>query len=194
MDGDQSAAPPPRPSRLSFFAMHWLTIAALAASAALAACARSEPPPLPPPAPVAALPAPSVPDAGTDASVDAQPDAGGPLKHAARKKPAAPAANSGGGFKVDGKLSKADVEKVVRAGMLQLRGCYAAAKATKPDLKGRVLFKLTIDHRGGVTLGEVVTSTLGGGDPEMCMVQATRDFRFPRSDGESTVGFQMAFN
>jgi hypothetical protein len=148
---------------------------------------------------VAALPAaPVVHDAGTDASdaaVDAQPDAGGPIKHAAKKKPAAPAAsNASGGLKVDGKLSKADVEKVVRAGMLKLRGCYAAAKATKPDLKGRVLFKLTIDHRGGVTLGEVVNSTLGGGDPEMCMVQATRDFRFPRTDGESTVGFQMAFN
>jgi len=181
------------------FANRWLPIATLVVAISAAACARSEPPAPPPPPLVAALPAaPVVHDAGTDASdaaVDAQPDAGGPIKHAAKKKPAAPAANNAsGGLKVDGKLSKADVEKVVRAGMLKLRGCYAAAKATKPDLKGRVLFKLTIDHRGGVTLGEVVTSTLGGGDPEMCMVQATRDFRFPRTDGESTVGFQMAFN
>ena len=186
MDGDQSAK-------------RWLSIATLAIAVSAGACTRSEPPALPPPPPVAALPAPPVvQDAGTDASdaaVDAPPEGGGPIKHAAKKKPAAPAAsNSAGGLKVDGKLSKDDVEKVVRAGMLKLRGCYAAAKATKPDLKGRVLFKLTIDHRGGVTVGEVVTSTLGGGDPEMCMVQATRDFRFPRTDGESTVGFQMAFN
>jgi hypothetical protein len=174
-------------------------LAALAAAAiwgAAASCSRDEPPPPPAPAAVAALPPPLVQDAGSDAAdaaVDAQPDAGGPLRHAARKKPAAPAGSGSGGFKVDGKLSKADVERVVRAGMQRLRACYAAAKATKPDLKGRVQFKLTIDHRGGVTLGEVLTSTLGG-DPEMCMVQATRDFRFARSDGESTVAFQMTFN
>jgi hypothetical protein len=171
-------------------------LAAVAAAAiwvSAASCSRDEPPPPPAPAPVAALPVPLVQDAGADAAVDAQPDAGGPVKHAARKKPAAPAGSGSGGFKVDGKLSKADVERVVRAGMQKLRACYAAAQATKPGLKGRVQFKLTIDHRGGVTLGEVLTSTLGG-DPEMCMVQATRDFRFARSDGESTVAFQMNFN
>ena len=40
-------------------------------------------------------------------------------------------------------------------------------------------FRLTVDARGRVTLGEVVTSTLGGDDAEMCMIRATRDFKFP---------------
>jgi hypothetical protein len=46
-----------------------------------------------------------------------------------------------------------------------------------------------------VTVGEVMTSTLGGGDPEMCMVNVLRDIRFPTAGGraESTVAFQMAF-
>jgi len=173
----------------------------------LAACSKSEPPPLPtPPLPAAPPPVPGpaklVPDAGPriiDAGGDAAPDAGsGPARRPA-KKAAAPAGGSGaGGFKVEGKLAegkagKEEVEKVLRAGMPKLRACYTAAHATQPDLKGRVLFKLTVDHRGSVALGEVVNSTLGSGDPEMCMVQATRDLRFPKSDGESTVGFQMTF-
>jgi hypothetical protein len=138
-----------------------------------------------------------IPDAGSDAgdaAVDAQPDAGGGPARRPVKKAAAPAPGaSSGGFKVEGKLGKEEMEKVVRAGMPKLRACYAAAHARQPDLKGRVLFKLTVDHRGSVALGEVVTSTLDSSDPEMCMVQAARDFRFPKSDGESTVGFQMTF-
>ena len=171
----------------------------LLAALVLAACSKAESPAPPPPAPPPPPPAPVVRDAGpdaTDAAVDAPPDGGGgPVKRPA-KKAAAPANGGGsGGFKVEGKLPKGDVEKVVRAGMMpKLRACYTAARAKQADLKGRVVFKLTIDDRGRVTLGEVVTSTLGGGDPEMCMVQATRDFKFPKGEGESTVSFQMTFN
>jgi hypothetical protein len=174
-----------------------MTARILFAALVLGACSKPEQPallPPPAPAPVALV----VPDAGSDASdasVDAPPDAGLPLpRRPAKRAAAAPASGGGsGGFKVEGKLAKEEVEKIVRAGMPKLRACYVAAHAKQPDLKGRVLFKLTVDHRGSVALGEVVNSTLGGGDPEMCMVQAARDLRFPRSDGESTVGFQMAF-
>ena len=66
------------------------------------------------------------------------PGGAGPIERAAKKKPAAPGGGNGaGGLKVDGKLSKADVEKVVRAGMLS---CAPATRreATTPDLKGKV--------------------------------------------------------
>jgi hypothetical protein len=58
-----------------------------------------------------------------------------------------------------------------------------------------VTFALTTDERGRVTLGEVVKSTLGGGDPEMCMVQAARDWKFPAppGGGESRIEFQIGF-
>jgi hypothetical protein len=90
------------------------------------------------------------------------------------------------GFRVEGSLPRAAAEKVVRAGLPKLRAC-------NHGLAGRVVFRLTVDARGRVTLGEVVTSTLGGGDPEMCMVRAARDLKFPPAPGESTVSFQTTF-
>jgi hypothetical protein len=127
--------------------------------------------------------APDVTDARSDAG-DGPPDAG-PARHPA-KKAAAPGGGGGAGFRVEGSLPRAEAEKVVRAGMPKLRACVH-------NLAGKVVFRLTVDARGRVPLGEVVTSTLGGGDPEMCMVRATRDFKFPAAAGESTVSFQMSF-
>jgi hypothetical protein len=139
-------------------------------------------PPPPPPPPV-------VRDAGPDVS-DAS-DAGPPAHHA--KRPAPPAAPSGGVLKVEGRLAKGEVETVLHAGQSKMRACYDKAHAEDASLKGRVSFRLTVDERGRVTLGEVVTSTLGGDDAEMCMIRATRDFKFPAADGPSIITFPMNF-
>ena len=87
------------------------------------------------------------------------------------------------------------VAKVVKQNSGGLRACYEKARAGNPGLHGKVSFRLTVDQRGRVSLGEVVTSTLGGGDPEMCMVQSLRNVKFPPPAGgaESTVTFQMKF-
>jgi hypothetical protein len=123
--------------------------------------------------------------------MDARSDAGdgpaaAPARHAAKKPAAAPAGGGSGGFKVEGSLPRADAEKIVHGGFGKLRAC-------SPDAKGRVTFRLTVDARGRVTLGEVVTSTLGADDAEMCMIRATRDFKFPAGAAESTVTFSMNF-
>ena len=182
------------------------TMTALAALAAtitwLPACERPRPAAAPEPPPAPAPPQPVVRDAGPpppDAAGDALDAAGAaapPAKPAAAHKPA-PSAEAGGGdahgVKIEGTLPKPAVAKVVRAGAAKLRACYDKEHARNPDLHGRVTFRLTVDDRGRVPLGEVVTSTLGGGDPEMCMVEAARDFRFPAGSGDSTVSFQMSF-
>jgi hypothetical protein len=142
-------------------------------------------PPPPPPAPAVRDAGPDVPDAS-----DAGP---GPVHHAAKRPAPAPAPSGGGAFKVEGSLARADAEKTVHAGQAKMRACYEAAHAQDAALKGRVVFRLTVDDRGRVTLGEVVTSTLGGDDAEMCMIRATRDFKFPAGGGPSTVSFQMNF-
>ena len=126
-----------------------------------------------------------------DGAADAS-DAGVRHGHRVAKKPAV-AGGGGGGVKVDGKLPQPAAEKVVHAGVGALRACYDADHAKSPSLGGKVTFRLAVDDGGRVTLGEVVTSTLGGGDPEMCMVRVARDFRFPAGNGESTVSFQMSF-
>jgi hypothetical protein len=166
---------------------------------ALVACSKTAAPPSAPEAP-SAMPAPApvrdaaadARDGGRDGAADAS-DAGAPRGHGGAKRPAAGGGGGGGGVKVEGNLSKPAAEKVVRAGAGALRACYEAEHAKNPALKGKVTFRLAVDDRGRVSLGEVVTSTLGGGDPEMCMVRAARDFRFPGGAGESTVSFQMSF-
>lgn len=85
---------------------------------------------------------------------------------------------------------------MLRAGAGALRACYDGERAKNPALRGRATFRLTVDRRGRVTFGEVVTSTLGGGGTEMCMARATRSFKFPArtEDADATVSFQMGFS
>jgi hypothetical protein len=158
---------------------------------AAAGCRCNEPMAVPDAA--VAAPAPPPPSVVRDAGPDV-PDAsdGGPPAHHAKRAAPAPAP-SGGAFRVEGSLGKADAEKVIQAGQAKMRACYDKARAEDADLKGRVSFRLTVDDRGRVSLGEVVTSTLGGDDAEMCMIRATRDFKFPAAGGPSFITFSMNF-
>jgi hypothetical protein len=161
---------------------------------ATVACSRKEapevapaPPAPPPPAPIVRDAAPDVTDAATDAS-----DAGG-----GGKRPVGAPAGGGagaGGLKVEGTLSRADGDKVVRGAQGKLRACFEEAHPKGSGRKGRVSFKMTVNDRGHVTVAEIPTSTLpGGSDVETCMVHVLRDLQFPRGSGESTVSFQMSF-
>ncbi len=146
------------------------------------------------PAPAAAAPAR---DAAVDAPRDAPPDAPADAAavhrraHAARASRPEPA----GGFTVHGDIGRAQAEAVLRGARPRLDACYMKARAGSPDLKGRVTFRLSVDGRGRVPLAEVVSSTLGGGDPELCMVEALRDVKFPASagGGTSTLTFPLTF-
>jgi hypothetical protein len=143
--------------------------------------------------PPAAAPAPH--DAAPDVT-DAAPDlAGPPATHPGGHRPPAEPRGAAGGFKIEGNVSKSEAEKILALGKTKLRGCYDKEHAANPTLHGKVSFRLTLDDRGRVSLGEVVTSTLGGGDPEMCMIEALRDLKFPppAGGGESKLSFQMAF-
>lgn len=177
---------------LSMLVRHFMIMIVLAVAGG-GGCARCDPPsppsphdafvspPPPPPAPAVRDAGPDVVDAGLDAS-----DGGAPPARHGTKRSAGATAGGNDGIKVEGSLSKSDAEKIVRGGFARLRRC-------NPDLKGRVTVRLSIDDRGRVSLGEIVKSTIGGGDPEMCMVRAASDLKFPSSAGESTVTFQMTF-
>jgi hypothetical protein len=127
---------------------------------------------------------------------DAAPDLAGPAKpHSGHRPSTDGARGASGGFKIDGHLDKADAEKTLAGAKAKLRACYEAEHAKNPALHGKVSFRLTVDDRGRVSLGEVVASSLGGGDPEMCMIEALRDLKFAPAagGGESKLSFQMAF-
>jgi len=161
------------------------------------ACTRKEapalqpaaaPPPPPPPTPIAVRDAaPDVHDASSDAT-----DA----RHGGSKKAAAPPAGGGGGggMKIEGSLSRADGEKVVRSAHGKLRECFEHSNPKGSGHKGRVSFKMTVDDRGHVTVVNIPNSTLpGGSEVETCMVHVLRDLLFARGTGESTISFKMNF-
>lgn len=133
-------------------------------------------------------------DRTPDAQPDAPPDAALPARPRARHA-AAPRPQPAGGFKVEGGLDRGQAEAVLRSARGKLDACYDKARAQTPDLKGRVMFRLSVDGRGRVPLAEVVSSALGGGDPELCMVEALRDLKFPPSatGAESTLLFPIMF-
>jgi hypothetical protein len=171
----------------------WSSMLLLACTRAPAPAAPDASAPAPPPPAPAVDAGPDMRDAAAD-SADAA-DARGPgRKHAGK-----PASGGGGGghagLEVSGSLPKAEAAKVVHAKAGALRACYDEARAKNPGLRGRVSFRLTVDGRGRVTLGEVVSSTLEATGIEMCMGQATRTFKFPASPGggESIVTFQMNY-
>jgi hypothetical protein len=171
----------------SFFLFVALATFACSQKAAPELKPAAAPPPPPPPPVVVKDAGPDVRDAAADAA-DARP---------AAKKPAgapAPGGGGGGAVKVEGKLSHADGDKVVRGAQGKLRGCFEQANPKGSGRKGRVSFKMTVDDRGHVTVVNILTSTLpGGSEVETCMVHVLRDLRFPRGTGESSVSFQMSF-
>ncbi len=148
--------------------------------------------------PAVSPPAPR--DASADVARDAQADrhedgAAGAPGHRFVHRAAEPRPAPAGGFKVTGAIGRTDAETVLRGARGQLVACFHKARAQTPGLQGRVTFRLSIDGRGRVPLAEVVTSTLGGGDPELCMVEALRDLKFPPSPSgaDSTLTFPMTF-
>lgn len=174
-----------------------LSVVTLLVGALCGACTRPQPTPVldtapdRPPAPAA----PVVRDAAPDVT-DAAPDPSG--LHAARSPghhTPAGAPGGSGGFKIEGNISKADAEKTLGAGKAKLRGCYEKEHAKNAALHGKMSFRLTVDERGRVSLGEVVTSTLGSGDSDMCMIEVLRDLKFtpPAGGGQSKLSFQMTF-
>jgi hypothetical protein len=163
----------------------------------LAACSRAPVVPERDAAPDRALPpaAPGPKDAAADLTDAASDLAAPPAARSGGHRPPAEPRSAAGGFKIEGNISRSDVERILAIGKPKLRGCYDKEHAGNPALHGKVSFRLTVDDRGRVSLGEVVASTLGGGDPEMCMIEALRDLKFapPAGGGESKLSFQMAF-
>jgi hypothetical protein len=175
-------------------------VPALALVAALSvvpgACARhAEAPPVVDAAP-ARPPQPGSRDAAAPRPIDGHPvDAPSDTASSARAHRSPPPRAAADVFKVEGGITRADAESVLGGARAQLNACYQKELGKKPALAGRVNFRLSIDNRGNVPMAEVLTSTLGGGDPERCMVKALRELQFPPSPtgGESTLSFPMTF-
>jgi hypothetical protein len=81
-----------------------------------------------------------------------------------------------------GYLPPADIEGVVRRGMLRMRACYEHAMRDAPDLGGSLMMRITIGLEGEVTRAQVV----GGDVPEglqTCVRGQAERWMFPPPEG-----------
>lgn len=105
--------------------------------------------------------------------------------------------DAGGDF--TGGLSKADVEKVMRARKGSFRACYQQAVNRTPGLSGTVTLRFTIKDRGGagqVTRANVVRgkSSLNNAAVENCILRKVQGLRFPAKGGAIVTGYPLVFS
>jgi hypothetical protein len=86
-----------------------------------------------------------------------------------------------------GKLDRAEVAKVVRAHLAELRACYEARLRENPKLAGKVVITFEVAPSGQVRSAEAEASTLDDSSLEACLVRRMKTLRFPKPVGGSVV-------
>jgi hypothetical protein len=140
--------------------------------------------------------APRPPDTAPDLAPDVAPAPDARPEPAAKRgatRAPAPAEPTGaamaalGKIAVKGDLPRPEVERVLRGLLPAFRACYEGELASNPRLTGRLLIDLTIGPTGAVSLVDVKTSTLGGGNAETCIANAARRVRWKARPGAPEV-------
>jgi hypothetical protein len=86
------------------------------------------------------------------------------------------------------------VQAIVQTQKATYQACYEAARASKPDLAGRVSVRLTILEDGTVEDASLVQNELGEG-AGTCIQRALKSLRFPvrSKGGKLTVSYPLVF-
>ena len=85
------------------------------------------------------------------------------------------------------KIPKEVVANVVRGRMSDVRRCYEAALARKPDLAGRLTVEFLIDAQGKVSSAKLASSDLGDSETEKCILGVFERLVFPKPKGGGVV-------
>jgi TonB family protein len=92
-----------------------------------------------------------------------------------------------------GPLDVAAIKRIYTANHPQAQACYEQRRATRPDLRGQAMVKLTIGRTGEVASAVLVRSTLADHPLEDCLVSAVRGWRFPPPAGEALITYKFDF-
>lgn len=85
------------------------------------------------------------------------------------------------------------VSGVVRAHLPEIRACYEAGLRSRPDLRGRLVVRFTVEADGAVTGAEVASSTLGDGQVEACVLERVRAMQFPPTPRGASIRVSYPF-
>jgi hypothetical protein len=91
------------------------------------------------------------------------------------------------GLKVQGKLSREDVTRVINAHFNAIQACYERALMSDPGLNGRIVFDWTVTTTGAVKGVRVRSSTLGNPKVADCISSLIKGWKFPKPEGGEVV-------
>ncbi len=93
-----------------------------------------------------------------------------------------------------GGLPKETIQKVIEQQIPSLELYYQNALDKKHDLKGQLIFQLTIDSNGKVTKVTLVSSKLNDKKLEKSFIQKIKELNFPKPEGKGNVSSTVSFN
>ena len=87
--------------------------------------------------------------------------------------------------KVEGRLARSKVLKVINQHMGEIQGCYEQELLTNAGLAGKVTLEWTITRSGTVSGARQKSSTLGSAKVSNCILAIIRRLKFPKPKGGS---------
>jgi hypothetical protein len=84
---------------------------------------------------------------------------------------------------VNGRLPPEAIQRIVRANLGRMRGCYADGLAKDPSLEGRVAVKFVIDREGRVSFASAEGSSFPSQSVSGCVARAFDALEFPAPEG-----------
>ena len=159
----------------------WLQMPPVLLAGAVALACSGAPESSPPPPPSPAAPPASTPSVAASSPAPAS----GPA--AATENAQIPTAE------IRGSLDKQVIKQVIRKRMNDVKGCYEAELAKRPELAGRTTVAFTISADGSVTESSVESSTLDSPAAERCIAAGVRKWTFPPPEGGGLVVVKYPF-
>lgn len=101
--------------------------------------------------------------------------------------------NIGAATEVRGSIDKAEIQRVVRTHVNDVKHCYDQGLARRPDLEGKVVLKFTIGKTGSVVAATVQETSLNERQVEQCIASAAMRWTFPKPTGEGIVVISYPF-
>lgn len=96
---------------------------------------------------------------------------------------------------VSGRLPAEAIQRIVRANLGRMRGCYADGLAKDPSLEGRVAVKFVIDREGRVSFASAEGSSFPSASVSGCVARAFNALEFPAPEnGIVTVVYPLVFS
>jgi hypothetical protein len=90
-------------------------------------------------------------------------------------------------------LTDADVAKVIRSHLAQVKGCYQAEERAGAVGSGKAILSIEIDHAGTVTTTNVIAPAFSASKLPTCIGASAKAWTFPKSAQKVTKRFSYPF-